>query len=165
MTVFLRIFDAVLKGAAMIGAALIALTVVTTVGDVIARQIGSKLFYWQVDFVELALMGSAFLIAPWLLSLGAHVRVDVAVTMLPIRMGAALNRIANLLGTLICAVLAVYAWQEVTGSATRGSLMIRSFVIPEWWVLTVAPFAFVTLTVEFALRTLGVRDRRETVGI
>ena len=43
--------------------------------------------------------------------------------------------------------------------------MIRSFVIPEWWVLTVAPFAFVTLAIEFALRTAGLRDRSEVVGL
>jgi len=165
MSGLVRGFDAVLKFAAMIGAALIALTVVTTVGDVVARQVGSKLFYWQVDFVELALTASAFLIAPWLLTRGAHVRVDVAVAMLPARASAVVQRLANLLGTAICTILAVYAWQEMSGSAARGSIMIRSFVIPEWWVLTVAPFAFVTLAIEFALRTAGLRDRSEVVGL
>lgn len=165
MAMFLRGFNAVLKLAAMIGAALIALTVFTTVGDVIARQIGSKLFFWQVDFVELALMSSAFLIAPWLLSRGAHVRVDIAITLLPDRMGRALNRLANAIGTVICIILAVFAIQEVFGSAARGSLIIRAFVIQEWWMLAFAPFAFVTLAIEFALRTFGLRDEQEVVGI
>lgn len=165
MATLLRGFDAVLKLGAIIGAALIALTVFTTVGDVIARQLGSKLFFWQVDFVELALMSSAFLIAPWLLSRGAHVRVDIAITLLPDRVGQALNRLANLIGMLICIILAVFAVQEVIGSASRGSLIIRAFVIQEWWMLTFAPFAFVTLAIEFALRTFGVRDEQEVVGI
>ena len=59
---------------------LIALTVTLDVG---LRNLGWGNLPWLIEVAEYTLFVSTFLAAPWVLSLGAHVRVDVLVSALP----------------------------------------------------------------------------------
>lgn len=165
MPAVLRIFDAVLKCAAIFGALLLALTVVVTVGDVIGRLFGLRWFSWHVDAVELTLVIATFLLAPWILAIGAHVRVDIVLQILPARAAIVVERLALLWGAVLCALLGWLAVAELLSAAQRGTLFIRSFVIPEWWILTVVPYCFGALCLELLLRGAGLRDRTEQVAI
>ena len=165
MQTLLRIFDAIVKCAAMLGAFLLAMSVAVTVGDVILRPFGLRYFSWHVDAVELGLVIATFLLAPWILTVGAHVRVDVVLQILPARLAKGVERLAWGWGAVLCGWLGWLAIGELLSAAQRGTLFIRSFVIPEWWILTVVPYCFAALCVELVLRAAGLRSREERAAI
>jgi TRAP-type C4-dicarboxylate transport system permease small subunit len=49
-------------------------------------------------------------------------------------------------------VFVYYSLTATLASAARGSMIRTSFVIPEWWVLSVMPFAMALMMIEFLLR-------------
>lgn len=165
VTPLLRLHDAILKGAAVIGALILALSVAVTAGAVLGRMVGWRVFAWHVDAVELGLVLSTFLLAPWVLAEGAHVRVDIVLHLLPARISGIVERLAWGWGALLCGFLGWLAVDELLSAAQRGTLFIRAFVIPEWWILTVVPYCFVALCIELMLRAAGARRGDERAAI
>jgi TRAP-type C4-dicarboxylate transport system permease small subunit len=85
---------------------------------------------------------------------------------LPERQRRALARLTNLLGAALCAIFVYYSLIAALASAARGSMIRTSFVIPEWWVLSVLPFAMTLMMVEFLLRARrGATAERHRVEI
>ena len=59
------------------GITILAIAVMVCI-DVAIRNIGLGNFPWLIEVAEYAIYGATFLAAPWVLHLGAHVRVDIA---------------------------------------------------------------------------------------
>lgn len=130
--------------------------------DVIARNIGIGTFPWIVELSEYSLPLATFLIAPWLLRRGEHVRIDMVLTALPPLLARALGRIADLLGLVICLVFLHYGIRVIANSIKLSSLVIKTLVFPEWWLFTPVPFCFALLAVEFVRRLAGGTAVRPT---
>jgi TRAP-type C4-dicarboxylate transport system permease small subunit len=99
---------------------------------------------------------AAFLGAPWVLRLGAHVRVDILLHSVPAPVGRGLDMLANVAGLAISAALFWFALAVGTSSWEDGARVIKSFIFPEWWVFAVVTVSAALLGIEFARRLLSL---------
>src|SRR3972149_5337780 len=78
-----------------------------------------------------------------------------AVAALPPPAARPLERFADGVGLLICAVFVVYGAKAIASSAQQGSMVIKAIVFPEWWLYAPVPVCFALLAIEFVRRMLG----------
>src|SRR5262245_25835917 len=83
MRVLARGYHLVFSALGLVSALLIGAVAVGMSLDVIQRNLGLGTVPWMLEACEYAIFVSTFLGAPWVLHLGAHVRVDVFVQNLP----------------------------------------------------------------------------------
>lgn len=144
--------EALLKGLGLLAGTAFAMIAVLVTLNVILRGLGITNFPWLLEVSEYVLYIGTFLAAPWVLRLGAHVRVDLLIGVLP---GTAARRVgiaADVLGLLLCLVLARHGWNVTADAFSRGDMMFKELVIPEWPLLAVIPFSALLLAIEFARR-------------
>jgi C4-dicarboxylate transporter, DctQ subunit len=149
--------------AVLAGALLCALTVLITV-DVIGRKPGWFTISWTLDAAEYTLYIVTFFGAPWVLRDRGHIAIDIFVERLsPARRGGAAIA-ADALGAVVCAVLLYYS-ARVWWTSFSGKVMIyESFVLPEWWVMSVAPPTFVILLALFVRFLLARLPPKQSAG-
>ena len=129
------------------------LTAVLITVNVVLRAGFSSSIFGLFEAIEFGLLAATFLAAPWVLARNAHVTVDIGLMLLPDRPRRVVAGLTNLLGAALCAIFVYYSLTAAIASAARGSMIRTSFVIPEWWVLSVVPFAMTLMMLEFLLRT------------
>jgi TRAP-type C4-dicarboxylate transport system permease small subunit len=144
-----------LEACAVVAAILLGLAALLVTGDVVARNVGLGTLPWILEASEYVLPVATFLVAPWLLRHGQHVRLDALLTALPPRLARLLDRLADAIGLAVCAVFVVYGAKAIASSAQQGSLVIKSVVFPEWWLYAPVPLAFALLAIEFVRRLAG----------
>lgn len=159
MTALDRAFDRLLGAFAALAAAILGATALLISLNVILRNAAGTTIFGLLDAVEYGLLAATFLAAPWVLARNAHVTVDLLTAALPERAARRLARAVALLGFAIAAVFLRYALEAAWASAARGSMIRTAFVIPEWWVLSVAPAAFLLICVEFLRQAVRPADR------
>jgi TRAP-type C4-dicarboxylate transport system permease small subunit len=147
-----RAYRRLLDLGASAAAALVGIMVLLVTADVVARNVGLGTLPWIIDVTEYSLPLATFLMAPWLLHRGDHVRLDTLLTALPPAAARLLDRVADVLGLAICAVFIVYGAQAMVSSARQGSMVIKAIVFPEWWLYAPVPACFAFLAVEFGRR-------------
>jgi TRAP-type C4-dicarboxylate transport system permease small subunit len=148
-------YRGLLHACAAVAAILLGLAALLVTGDVVARNVGLGTLPWILEVSEYVLPLATFLVAPWLLRRGEHVRLDALLTAIPPRLARALDRLADAIGLAVCAVFVVYGAKAIASSAQQGSLVIKSVVFPEWWLYAPVPVCFALLAVEFVRRLAG----------
>ncbi|UWQ62195.1 TRAP transporter small permease subunit [Leisingera caerulea] len=144
-----RSFGVLLTGLAVLSAAILAAITLVIPLNVLLRNLGLPVIYGALDAIEYGLMAAAFLGAPWVLRLDAHVQVDLITHGLPPRARRRVVLAACLLGAVTCAALGWAGWQALMQSYARGSMVRTAFTFPEWWTLTVLPLSMALCTLEF----------------
>jgi TRAP-type C4-dicarboxylate transport system permease small subunit len=136
-----------------VAAAFILLAMVVLVSaDIVLRNLTRTGFPWANEISEYALYAMTLLTAPWLLRRGQHVRIDLALTLVPLRIAFAMEALADILGFAVCLVMMRYGIKMVVDSAMLGSITIKNLVFPEWWLLAPLPICFALIAAEFAFR-------------
>jgi TRAP-type C4-dicarboxylate transport system permease small subunit len=155
-----RLFNALAAAAALILLAMVALVT----ADIVLRNTLGIGFAWSNEVSEYALYLTTLLTAPWLLRRGQHVRIDMALVLVPPRVAWTMEAIADLLGLAASLILIWYGTSMTLQSAQLSSLTIKNLVFPEWWLLWPLPLCFALLALEFVFRfhrLLGApRERR-----
>jgi TRAP-type C4-dicarboxylate transport system permease small subunit len=147
-----RIYGILMTAMGAAAALLIAAVACGMSLDVIQRNSGLGTLSWMLEACEYGIFLATFLGAPWVLHLGAHVRVDVLVQTLPRPVARALEIGGDAMGAVTCCVLFYYAVVVARGSIRDEARIIKMFIIPEWWVFAVIAFSAAMLIVEFARR-------------
>jgi TRAP-type transport system small permease protein len=142
----------VIQAMAWVAAILLGLMALAVTLDVLARNLGWGNTGWVVEVSEYSLPVATLLVAPWLLYRNEHVRLDVVLVSLPRSVSIWLERVADVLGILICAVFVWYGCKLILDSANLGSMVVKTLSIPEWWQYVLVPVSFLLLAVEFARR-------------
>jgi TRAP-type transport system small permease protein len=151
----LRAYLALLHAGAVAAALLLGGLALLVTADVVARNLGWGTLPWILEVSEYCLPLATFLVVPWLLARGEHVRVDVLVTLLPRRIARALERAADAVGVAVSAIFVVYGIRAIASSVQQGSLVMKSVVFPEWWLFAPVPLSFAFLAAEFLRRLLA----------
>ena len=107
---------------------------------------------WSNEISELMLYCIAMLSAPLLLRQGRHIRVDILLRVLPLKVAYACEWVADVLGLLCCVALVWYGAVATVSSYSSGAQSIKTLVMPEWWFLAPLPLCFALLAVEFVFR-------------
>jgi TRAP-type C4-dicarboxylate transport system permease small subunit len=143
-----RLFDLLAVVAALI---LLAMVVLVT-ADIVLRNIARVGFAWANEITEYGLYLITLLTAPWLLRRGQHVRIDMALVLVPPRIAWLMEAAADIVGLAASLVLIWYGSAMTVQSARLGSLTIKNLVFPEWWLLWPLPICFVLIAIEFVFR-------------
>lgn len=118
--------------------------------DVLLRNLFGSGVGWLIELLEYAMLVATLIAAPWVLREGAHVTVDVVVASVPPRVGHAMRLLSAAMGLLICLTVMGFGWKSSAAALERGSLIYKTFVFPEWWVLALLPVAMALLAIEFS---------------
>jgi TRAP-type C4-dicarboxylate transport system permease small subunit len=148
----MKLYRRLVQALAWVAALLLGLMALAVTADVVARNLGLGSMGWVVELSEYSLPVATLLVAPWLLQRNEHVRLDALLVSLPRRISLTLERAADVLGILICAVFVWYGTKLILDSARLGSMMVKTLSIPEWWQYALVPVCFFLLAVEFARR-------------
>ena len=148
----MKLYRLVIQAMAWVAALVLGVMALAVTLDVVGRNLGWGNTGWVVELSEYSLPVATLLVAPWLLYRNEHVRLDIVLTMLPRRIALALERVADVLGILICAVFVWYGSKLIADSAQLGSVVVKTLSIPEWWQYALVPVSFLLLAVEFARR-------------
>src|SRR5207302_2493129 len=134
-------------------AALILLAMVAIVtADIVLRNLGGGGFAWANEVSEYALYLMTLLTAPWLLRRGQHVRLDIALALVPPRIAWLMEALGDLLGLAVSLVLVRYGAAMAIDSARLGAITIKNLVFPEWWLLAPLPVTFALPACDFVFR-------------
>jgi TRAP-type transport system small permease protein len=153
-----RLLDGML---AVAGALLLVMTLMIG-ADVFLRNIGAGGVPPSNELSEDCLFLITLLAAPGLLRQGQHIRVDIVLRALPLRIGWLMEWAGDLIGLACCLVFLWYGVSVTAASFIDGALSIKTLVLPEWWLLAPMPVAFALLAIEFVFRMhrLALAERR-----
>jgi len=133
--------------------------------DVVSRNVGGGGVAVSNELSEDILYLMTLLVAPWLLRQGQHIRVDIVLRALPVRVAWALEWAGDIVGFLCCIYFVWYGLVIARASYSAGSINIKTLVTPEWWTLAPLPLGFALLGIEFIFRMyrlstteIGLRD-------
>jgi TRAP-type C4-dicarboxylate transport system permease small subunit len=119
--------------------------------DMLMRNLAGKGIGWIIELMEYVMFVATTLAAPWVLREGGHVSVDVVSAQLPARWASRFLKVSTSLGMLICATVFYYSASATWQAYERGSMVIKSFIFPEWWINTLVPLCMLLMVVEFAM--------------
>lgn len=148
----MKYYVALLQGCAYVAAVIVGLMALAVTFDVVARNLGWGNTGWVVELTEYSLPAATLLVAPYLLHRNEHVRLDALLVALPGRVAVVLERFADVVGMMICAVFIWYSAKLIVDSARLGSMVVKTLSIPEWWQYALLPVSFTLLAIEFARR-------------
>jgi TRAP-type C4-dicarboxylate transport system permease small subunit len=120
--------------------------------DVGSRSFGNGSIYGAQEMVEYTVFVSAFFGAPWILRRNAHVSIDFVVDSLSPAALRVVNLLADLLGLLGTAIIAIMAVRLGIFSVEQNRLVFRTFIFPEWWLFAAAAPCMAVMSCEFARR-------------
>lgn len=155
MSAAARVYAALIEALGVLAGILIGVGTLLIALDVALRNLFMTGIPWLIEVIEYGMYAVTFLGAPWVLRHAGHVRVDVLVTALPAPLARILDRVADTLGLAASCVLLWHAVKVTIASKIAGSLVIKSMIFPEWWMLAVMPVASLLLVVEWARRLFG----------
>ena len=155
-----RLLDALVFAACL----LLLLMTVMIGADVVSRNVGGGVAVSN-EISEDILYLMTLLVAPWLLRQGQHIRVDIILRALPVRVAWVLEWLGDIIGLLCCLYFVWYGCLITVASYKAGSINIKTLVTPEWWTLAPLPIGFALLSIEFIFRMyrlstaeIGLRD-------
>ena len=145
-------FGKLLNALAVAAALTLLAMVVMVTADILLRNLTRTGFAWSNEVSEYALYVITLLTAPWLLRRGQHVRVDLVLTLVPVRVAWLMEAAGDVIGFAVCLVMMRYGFKMSIESAVLDSITIKNLVFPEWWLLWPLPLCFGLLAAEFAFR-------------
>jgi TRAP-type C4-dicarboxylate transport system permease small subunit len=168
-------FGRLLGALALGGCAVLFAMMVVICADVLLRNVrivpGLHGVAWANEVTEYSLYLITLLTAPWLLRRGQHIRIDVALRVMPPRLAWYCEWLCDLIALACCLLIAFAGWKAATASHAIGSMVIKTLAIPEWWLLAPLPVCFTLLAVEVLFRMgrlyagePGPRDDAVTAG-
>src|SRR5262245_15938425 len=117
-------YGKLLEALALVACALILGMTLMICADVLLRNVrlipGVAGLAWSNEISEGALYLVTLLTAPWLLSRGQHIRVDVVLRVVPDRLGWIFEWIVDALGLACCLLIAFYSARAALASYMAG---------------------------------------------
>src|SRR6266481_5592039 len=105
MTKFSNLFGKLLNALAVAAALTLLAMVVMVTADILLRNLTRTGFAWSNEVSEYALYVITLLTAPWLLRRGQHVRVDLVLTLVPVRVAWLMEAASDVLGFAVCIIM------------------------------------------------------------
>lgn len=156
-----RAYHLLMSGCGLASALLFGAMGLLVCADVFIRNLGLGSITWSVEMTEYMLMVATFVAAPWLLYVGDHIRIDVVLRAVSPIGRWWLELLTDVLGFVICAVLAWQCIAVAIDAAEQGGMVFKVLIFAEWWLNLPMAFACVLLAIEFARRLKLALSRRE----
>ena len=163
MRALARAYDRLIDAAAAVAGIGIAFIALGVTADVAVRYFAGGAIKWMLESSEYVLFGIAFLGAPWALREGAHTAVDLLAETLPDAAKRYCALAANGVGFATSAGLLWFGGIAAMQSRSLGTMIYKTVVLPEWWILALIPFCGALLVIEFG-RKIRATLRGEPSG-
>lgn len=147
-----RWYGRLLDGLLLIACLLLLAMALMIGADVLLRNVGAGGFAVSNELSEDFLYLITLFAAPWLLRQGQHIRVDIVLRVLPLKVAVVLEWLGDIIGLCCSLYFVVYGLRVTAASYASGALSIKTLITPEWWILAPLPFAFALLSIEFVFR-------------
>lgn len=151
-----RFYEGVHAALAIVACACVAFITVGMSVDIVLRAARLGSIPWMLEASEYAMFLLTFVGGPWVLHLGAHVRVDVVLTSLAARARTLVEAVGDAIGLAVALVILYYSGSVAAAARAQGARIIKEFIFPEWWVFALVSGAFALIAVEFAVRLVRV---------
>ena len=151
----IKVLDKTCQLCAIIGALLLLFVTFSIAYSIVTRQMGLGSPIWIFQFNEYSLLWITFLGTAWLLAEDKHVQICLLTNVLGERPNKILGIIHSVVGFGLCAVLAWYGFFSTKDHFVRNVIDTQAVDVPKWIILTVIPFGFILLSLQF-LRKLYV---------
>ncbi|MCB1435882.1 MAG: TRAP transporter small permease [Rhodobiaceae bacterium] len=145
-------YEKILDATGTLVGLLIALIAVMISIEVAMRNFGQGGISWLNETIEFAIYAGTFAAAPWVLHQGAHIRVDIVLTLLPRPVALAVEILADLSGAVICLALLYYGGVSVADAWSDNTIQYKNLAWPEWALFAVVPLFTGLMAIEFVLR-------------
>jgi len=152
----LKLHDAISHVAYRLGAVGLAAMVVVFSYEVFMRYALAAPTRWASDVVAFTMLGTVFLVAPWLARTQGHVAVTILPDLLPPRGRRWLVAAGYLTGAVVCAWAAFICAGEMGLLYRRGTMTLTSLRIPKWWLMAVMLYGLADCALHF-LRAAAAR--------
>ena len=149
MRALARAYDRLIDAAAAVAGIGIAFIALGVTADVAVRYFAGGAIKWMLESSEYVLFGIAFLGAPWALREGAHTAVDLLAETLPDAAKRYCALAANGVGFATSAGLLWFGGIAAMQSRSLGTMIYKTVVLPEWWILVLVPLCGALLAIEF----------------
>ncbi len=155
MRKIVRGYDRLLEICGELPGFIVVLVVIGISSDVALRNLGLGGIEWMIETVEYALYTLTFVGAAYVLKIGRHVTVDVLVASLSDRARRRVAAVAAAIMLIICMIFLYYWVRVVLSAEADDSLIIKTFTIPEWVLLSLLPPTALLLCIECLRRLVG----------
>ncbi len=144
-------YSSLVSGLAIVSGAIFGLMAFFIGADVFMRNVTGSGLSWVIELMEYAMYVATIFAAPWVLREGGHVSVDILASFLPPRWANSVSAFAALCGSAICFIVFYYSAIATWRAFERGSLVYKSFTVPEWLVSVFVPLGMFFMVIEFLL--------------
>ena len=148
-------FDRIIDLAAILGAVLVFLIMLSVALDVVMRYFLGRPMIWVLQMTEIGLLYITFLGAAWVLRKEGHVKMDLLLTRLSPRRQAVLNFFTSILGAVICLVIVWYGAQTTWDHFQRSWILEGAIDLPLAPFLAIIPIGVSLLFIQFLRRSYG----------
>jgi len=117
-----RAFDLLVRTCTAVGALAIAVMMLATCWDIVARQVANAPLHGVVELVEIMVLASAMLGLPETFLRDEQIRVDLVDSVLPANLILVIKTIALVLAIVLLAILAINVYQPMLDARMFGDV-------------------------------------------
>ena len=150
-----KTFNRTIYALAFLAGILLAAAMLLVNYEVFMRYFLNYSAAWVIEVCEIILLFIAFLGAAWLLKEEGHVTVDIVHSHLNRKTRLVLDIVTSILALVVCLVLTWYSAASTVDHLQREATLVRSLTLPKGMLLVVIPLGFLTLSIQFLIRTCG----------
>ncbi len=148
-----KLFDRVINGLAVLAAGIILFAWLSICTEIVLRYFFSKPQVWVVPLTEISLLFITFLGIAWVLREEKHVRIEIAVDLLPPAAKSLVGAISSVLATIMCLLLFWYSAELTWTHIQRGTIDYFRLELPRSIILGVIPAGSLLLFVQLLRRS------------
>lgn len=127
----------------------IALALLISFAEVVARFIFGFSFYWAKEYILFFIIWSTFLSSSQVLKRGKHIRLSFVVELLPPKFQKYMEIITSILGAIFCVILLVSGYQLVIHAFESGVTTTSLAKTPLWIPYSIMPIAGLLFSIRF----------------
>jgi TRAP-type C4-dicarboxylate transport system permease small subunit len=120
--------------------------------QIVLRNFFDAGIFWAESFLRILVLWIAMLGAMVATRNANHLSIDVAARLLPTRYVLWISVFTNLFSSVVCAVIAYYAFLFVRFEYEDGTIAFA--IVPSWVCQSILPFGFGVMAIRFSVRSL-----------
>ena len=149
---FWALFDRINSVMAGCGMAVLAFIMLAVCWEVVTRYFLGKGTIWVEEIGEYSMLFMTFLAAAWLLTMDAHVEMDIVVARFNKRTQLMVRAVTSWVGAVICLVMTYSGGYVAFDHLARGLHQPTPVEPPDFPLFAVIPLGFLFLSVQFMRR-------------
>jgi TRAP-type C4-dicarboxylate transport system permease small subunit len=126
---------------------------------VASRYLFNRPMAWVIEIVEFSLLYIGFLVAPWVLKKGGHVKMDLVFDMLSPKIQSVLDIITSSISTIICLILSWFGFKVTWELFRTGYTTPTVLELPKFLFTAIIFIGSGILFLQFLIRTLSLLSR------